>query len=145
MAPRWHQGTIAPNGLSKTIKKEFGRKCSKANLSFECVLKVLAGMEYAGSIGNGYSFAYAKYGANPKKNTYSVTKLFLGNWGETSFEALGDESPHGGAILVFDATGASSGQGSHRDLAIPSLSLYSRITAQTRASTTIVSKPNIIV
>ena len=33
-----------------------------------------------------------------KKNTYSVTKIFVGNVGKSSFWALGVESPHGRAI-----------------------------------------------
>ena len=51
--------------LSKVIKNVLGEKCSKANLSFEGVLTPWGLWEYAGTIGNGYSFAYAKYCANP--------------------------------------------------------------------------------
>ena len=32
------------------------------------------------------------------KNTYFVTILLFGNFGKSSFGALGVESPHGGAI-----------------------------------------------
>ena len=35
-----------------------------------------------------------------KENTYFVTKLFLGNFGRSSFGALVVESPHGGAICM---------------------------------------------
>ena len=62
MAPRRHQGTIAPRALKHFF---FLEKGLKANLSFEGVLRALVAYEYAGIIGNGYSFAHAKYGANP--------------------------------------------------------------------------------
>jgi hypothetical protein len=65
MAPRWHEGTIAPRALKKYLFFFVQGKCPKTNLSFEGVLKGLGAWEYAGIIGNGYSFAHAKYGANP--------------------------------------------------------------------------------
>ena len=36
MAPRWHQGTIAPRALKKNTK-QIWRKCPKADLNFEVV------------------------------------------------------------------------------------------------------------
>ena len=38
MAPRWHQGTIAPKPLKRN-KKKLGEKCPKANHSFEGVVR----------------------------------------------------------------------------------------------------------
>ena len=63
MALRWHQGTIAPRALKQKyfLREEF----PKANLSFEGVLRAYGAWEYARTIGNGYIFAHAKYGANP--------------------------------------------------------------------------------
>ena len=37
----------------------------KTNCGFEVVLEAYGGWEYAGTIGNGDSFAHAKHGANP--------------------------------------------------------------------------------
>ena len=64
MAPRRHQGTIAPRALKKNEKRSYG-KCPNGNLSLEGVLRAYEAWKYAGTIGNGYSFAHIKDGANP--------------------------------------------------------------------------------
>ena len=59
--------TVAPwhHSLPKRIKNTLLENSPKANLSFEGVLRASGAWEYAGTIGSGYSFAHAKYGANP--------------------------------------------------------------------------------
>jgi hypothetical protein len=64
VAPQWHQVTIAPQALKKN-KKIFFQKILKVNLSCLVILKAQWAWEYAGTIGNDYSFAHAKYGGNP--------------------------------------------------------------------------------
>ena len=43
-----------------------------------------------------------------KKNTYFVTRLLFWNVGKSSFGALGVESPHGWAILMYESFHSSS-------------------------------------
>jgi hypothetical protein len=62
MAPRWHQGTIAPMAL-KNNKVKSGNVQNKS--LFLGRFKGLRGhWEYVGTIGNGYNFAHAKHGGN---------------------------------------------------------------------------------
>ena len=60
MAPRWHQETIASRALKMNETRFVGKMLPKR-------VKVLSlgAWEYAGTIRNGYSFAHAKYNANP--------------------------------------------------------------------------------
>jgi hypothetical protein len=64
MAPRWHQGTIATRALTKN-KNIFFENASKQIIVFRSFKRSMGAWECAGTIGNCYSFAHAKYGANP--------------------------------------------------------------------------------
>ena len=76
MAPRWHQGTIAPRALIKN-KKKMVEKCYKVNLSFEGVL----GPRGHGSMREPLEMATASRMQNMveirKKNTCFATILFF--------------------------------------------------------------------
>ena len=61
MDPLWHHGTIAPRASQK-INFLLWEYCPKVNLSFEGVLRAEGAGAQAGSIGNVYSIAHAKYG-----------------------------------------------------------------------------------
>ena len=58
----------------------------------------LGAWEYEGTIGNGYSFAHATYGANPSEKQLVRDQITFLSFGRNILGALGVESPHGGAI-----------------------------------------------
>ena len=53
-----------PQRLPKMINIAFLDICPKVSLSFEGVLRAWGARAHVETIGNGYSFAHAKYGAN---------------------------------------------------------------------------------
>ena len=98
MAPRWHQGIIAPRALKKKKKLIFG-KMTKSKSMFLGRFKGLEGM---GVCGNPWKWSQLRackiWWTSFIKNTCFVTILLFIFWGKSSFGALGVESPHGGAI-----------------------------------------------
>ena len=67
--------------------------------------------EYAGTIGNDYSFAHAKYGANPSEK-HLFRDQYVSSFVGFTFRALGVESPRGGAMRTLTSKIGTRGEDS---------------------------------